>query len=72
MDLTTVCLPNLISNDYTNVHPMLDLKKDIKNKKEDPYVGQMFDQTIIPTTSNKSLKQRYIETLANALEMVKK
>ena len=72
LDLTTVCLPKLIANDLVTVQPMSALKTEIEDKTDDSYVGQVFDQTIIPTTSNRSLKQRYIETLANAMKMIKK
>lgn len=72
LDLTTACLPNLISNDLVTVRPMSDLKTEIEDKKDDHYVGQVFDQVMVPTTSNKSLKQMYIETLANAMKMIKK
>ena len=72
LDLTTAYLPNLIANDLVTVRPMSDLKTEVEDKKDDSYIGQVFDQTIIPTTNNKSLKQMYIETLANAMKMTKK
>lgn len=65
-------MPNLIVNDLVTVRPMSDLKTEVEDKKDDSYIGQVFDQTIIPTTNNKSLKQMYIETLANAMKMIKK